>query len=107
MNLAMSELLNVPTGFPIEGKRLSQIKPDSAEFFECLHQQEEVIISEQTSVSLLITSHFGKENRLQPYIFNIHPFCNQEGELIGTIAEARQCHFFHSWTISRENLRKH
>ncbi len=38
MNLAMRKLLNIPTGGPIEGKRLSEIKPDSAEFFEGLHQ---------------------------------------------------------------------
>ncbi|WP_234813646.1 PAS domain-containing protein [Candidatus Williamhamiltonella defendens] len=97
MNHAMSELLNVPTGVPIERKRLSEIKPEWAGFFEGIKKQEERVIQKQTAVSLLITAHFGKETRLQPYIFDIHPFCNQEGELIGTIAQARQCQFFSPW----------
>ncbi|WP_174889406.1 helix-turn-helix transcriptional regulator [Candidatus Williamhamiltonella defendens] len=94
MNLAMRKLLNIPTGFPIEGKRLSEIKPDISEFFEGLHQQEERVIQKETSVSLLITAHFGKENRLQPYIFDIYPFFNETGQILGTMTEARQCQFF-------------
>ncbi|WP_174891657.1 helix-turn-helix transcriptional regulator, partial [Candidatus Williamhamiltonella defendens] len=42
----------------------------------------------------LITAHFGKENRLQPYIVDIHPFFDETGQLVGTLAEARQCQFF-------------
>jgi len=94
MNLAMSELLNVPKGVPVEGKRLSEIKPDISELFEGIKKQEERVIQKETAVSLLITAHFGKDNRLQPYIFDLHPFYNQEGELIGTIAQARQCPLF-------------
>ncbi|ATW30946.1 transcriptional regulator (plasmid) [Candidatus Williamhamiltonella defendens] len=94
MNLAMRELFNVPTGVPIEGKRLSEIKPDISEFFEGLHQQEERVIQKETSVSLLITAHFGKETRLQPTMVDIHPFFDETGQLVGTLAEARQCQFF-------------
>ncbi|ATW29697.1 transcriptional regulator [Candidatus Williamhamiltonella defendens] len=94
MNPAMAELLNIPTGVPVEGKGLSEIKPDGAEFFEGLHQQEERVIQRQTSVSLLITAHFGKENRLQPYMVDIHPFFDETGQLMGTLAQARQCPFF-------------
>jgi len=94
MNLAMRELLNLPTGVPIEGKRLSEIKTDISEFFEGIKKQEEKVIQKETSVSLLITAHFGKENHLQPYIIDIHPFFDETGELVGTMAEARQCLFF-------------
>ncbi|WP_339051338.1 PAS domain-containing protein [Candidatus Hamiltonella endosymbiont of Tuberolachnus salignus] len=94
MNPAMAELLNVPKGVPVEGKRLSEIKTDISEFFEGIHQQEERVIQKETAVSLLITANFGKENHLQPYIFDIHPFFDKTGQLIGTLAEARQCQFF-------------
>ncbi|WP_254592029.1 PAS domain-containing protein [Candidatus Williamhamiltonella defendens] len=83
MNHAMAKLLNVPTGVPVEGQGLSEIKPDISELFEGIKKQEERVIQKETAVSLLITGHFGK-NRLQPYIVDIHPFCNQEGELIGS-----------------------
>jgi len=94
MNLAMRELLNLPKGVPIEEKGLSEIKPDMKEFFEGISQQEKGVIQKETSVSLLITEHFGKDHRIQPCIFDIHPFFNQSGQLIGTMAEARQCQFF-------------
>jgi len=97
MNLAMAELLNVPTGALIEGKELSEIKPNISEFFEGIYQQEERVIQKETSVSLLITAHFGKENHLQPYIVDIHPFFDETGQLVGTLAEARQCLFFSPW----------
>jgi len=93
MNLAMRDFLNLPTGLPIEGKGLSDIKPEWAEFFEVIKKQEERVIQRQTSVSLLITA-LGKENRLQPYIFDIYPFFDETGQLMGTMAEARQCQFF-------------
>ncbi|ACQ67753.1 MAG: PAS and helix-turn-helix domain-containing protein [Candidatus Hamiltonella defensa (Ceratovacuna japonica)] len=94
MNPAMAELLNVPKGVPVEGKRLSEIKTDTSEFFEGIKKQEERVIQKETAVSLLITANFGKENRLQPYIFDIHPFFDETGQLVGTLAEARQCQFF-------------
>lgn len=94
MNLAMRELLNLPTGVPVEGKRLCEIKPELAGLFETLHQKETDIVQKQSVVSLLITAHFGKETRLQPYSFDIYPFFNETGQIMGTMTEARQCQFF-------------
>nr|WP_320410334.1 LuxR C-terminal-related transcriptional regulator [Candidatus Hamiltonella defensa] len=94
MNQAMYEFLNLPTGFLIEGKGLSEIKPDISEFFEDLSQKEEGVIKKETPVSLLITGHFGKEKILQPYIVDIHPFFDEVGHIMGTMAEARKCPFF-------------
>ncbi|EFL92807.1 putative transcriptional regulator, PAS and GerE domains (plasmid) [Candidatus Regiella insecticola LSR1] len=94
MNLAMRDFLNLPTGFPIEGKESSEIKPEKAGFFEGIYQKEEVVIQKETPVSLLITGHFGKDNQIQPYIVDIHPFFDETGQLMGTLAEARQCLFF-------------
>lgn len=73
--------------------------PDHGGFFEGIKKQEERVIQRRTSASLLITGHFGKENRLQPYIFDIHPFFNETGELIGTIAQARHCGFFFTFGL--------
>ncbi|ATW29796.1 transcriptional regulator [Candidatus Williamhamiltonella defendens] len=94
MNLAMSELLNVPPETLIEGQGLSEINPAHAGFFEGIKKQEERVMQRRTSTSLLITGHFGKEKCLQPYIFDIHPFFDETGQLIGTLAQARQCQFF-------------
>ncbi|ASX26901.1 helix-turn-helix transcriptional regulator [Candidatus Williamhamiltonella defendens] len=94
INLAMSELLNVSPGTLVEGQGLSEINPAHAGFFEGIKKQEERVMQRRTSASLLITGHFVKENRLQPYIFDIHPFFDETGQLIGTLAQARQCQFF-------------
>ncbi|AYB48216.1 transcriptional regulator [Candidatus Williamhamiltonella defendens] len=78
----------------LQNHKMPGVSADHFGFFEGIKKQEERVIQRRTSALLLITGHFGKENRLQPYIFDIHPFFNETGQLIGTLAQARHCGFF-------------
>ncbi|WP_074013457.1 PAS and helix-turn-helix domain-containing protein [Candidatus Sodalis sp. SoCistrobi] len=94
INPAMVELLDLPKAFNIEGKRITDIHHWMAIFLDEIYKHDKNVIDNKSSISLLITSAFGRKDIVQPYIFDIQPFFNDKGHVVGTIAEAKLCRFF-------------
>lgn len=93
-NSAMDELLNLPESFSIEGKIISDIPLLADDLWDELGKYEKNTINTGESKSILFTSKFGKNSKLQIYIFDITPFRIDRLEIVGVITEARPCHFF-------------
>lgn len=49
---------------------------------------------QNATISLLVSSTFGRKNTIQPCIFNVHPFFDDVGNVVGTMTEAKLCKFF-------------
>ncbi|OIV47854.1 hypothetical protein BK025_00985 [Sodalis sp. TME1] len=94
INLAMAELLDLPKDFNIEGKLITDIHHWMAIFLDEIYQHDKNVMDNKSTTSLLITSAFGCKNIIQPYIFDIQPFFNDKGSVVGTMAEAKLCKFF-------------
>lgn len=94
INPAMAELLDLPKGFNIEGKLITDILHWMAVFLEEIYRHDKIVMDNKATLSLLITSAFGRKNTVQPYIFDIQPFFDDNGYVVGTMAEAKLCKFF-------------
>ena len=94
VNPAMRELLDLPAGFTIEGKLITEFPNWMTVFLDDIYLYDHIVMAQSANVSLLITSTFGQYNKIQPYIFTIGPFFNGAGNVVGTIAEVKRCKFF-------------
>ncbi|CRL44459.1 Bacterial regulatory proteins, luxR family [Sodalis glossinidius str. 'morsitans'] len=94
INPAMAELLDLPKGFNIEGKLITDISHWMAVFLEEIYRHDKIVMDNRATLSLLITSAFGRKNTIQPYIFDVRPFFDDVGTIVGTITEAKPCKFF-------------
>jgi len=94
INKAMHELLDLPESFNILGKRLSETPHWSHVFSDEFCRYDEMAMLQNAPISLLVSSTFGRGNTIQPYIFDVHPFFDNVGNVLGTMTEARQCKFF-------------
>lgn len=90
----MGELLDLPESFNILGKKLSETPHWSHVFSDEFCRYDEMAMLQNAPISLLVSSTFGRGNTIQPYIFDVHPFFDDGGNVIGTMTEARQCKFF-------------
>ncbi|AHF79301.1 Transcriptional regulator, PAS and GerE domains (plasmid) [Sodalis praecaptivus] len=94
INPPMIELLNLAGSSHIEGKKLSEIPHWSSVFADELHGYYGKVMENKTTLSLLVTCAFGRESQIQTYIFKVQPFFDDDGNVIGSMAEARRCKFF-------------
>lgn len=94
INLAMRDLLDLPESFNILGKRLSETFHWLYVFADEFCRYDEMAMLQKSTISLLVSSTFGRENTIQPYIFDVCPFFNDMGHIVGTMTEARLCRFF-------------
>lgn len=94
VNQAMRDLLDLPESFNISGKLLSEIPHWSNVFADEFCRYDEISMLKNSTISLLVSSTFGRENTIQPYIFDVRPFFNDAGHVVGTMTEARLCKFF-------------
>lgn len=94
VNSAMRDLLDLSEGFEIEGKLTKELSHWMFVFFEDICSYDHTVMSKKTEVSFLITSAFGRENIIQPYIFDVRPFFDHDGNVVGTMTEVRRCMFF-------------
>ncbi|AHF75286.1 Putative transcriptional regulator, PAS and GerEdomains [Sodalis praecaptivus] len=94
INPAMFALLDLPASFSIEGKSLAQVPHWINVFEDEFKHYDKIVMEKSVSLSLVVTSAFGRENCIQPYIFDIKPFFDEQGNVVGTISEARPLLFF-------------
>ncbi|MEN3262486.1 LuxR C-terminal-related transcriptional regulator [Sodalis endosymbiont of Spalangia cameroni] len=94
VNPAMSELLDLSESFSIEGKLISEIPHWTVIFGDEIYEYDKMVMMKKSTFSFLMTSAFGRNNSIQPYIFDIRPFFDNEGNVVGTMAEATPCKFF-------------
>lgn len=94
VNQAMRDLLDLPESFKILGKLLSEIPHWSNVFADEFCRYDEMAMVKNSTISLLVSSIFGRKNTIQPYIFDVRPFFDNIGNVVGTMTEARPCKFF-------------
>lgn len=94
VNPAMRDLLDLPDSFNISGERLSDIPHWSYVFADEFCRCDEMAMAQKAQMSLLVTCAFFRYNKIQPCVFNIGPFFESAGKVVGTIAEVKPCKFF-------------
>lgn len=90
----MRDLLDLPESFNILGKRLSDTPHWSYVFADEFSRCDEMVMAQKAKMSLLVTCAFFRYNKIQPCVFNIGPFFDNAGKVVGTIAEVKPCKFF-------------
>lgn len=94
VNPSMRDLLDLADSFNILGKRLSETFHWLYVFADEFCRYDEMVMLQKSTISLLVTSTFGRENTIQPFIFDVRPFFDNVGNVVGTITESRLCKFF-------------
>lgn len=94
INPEMGKLLGLSPSFIIEGKLLAEVPHWLNVFDNEFKQYDKSVMDSGVSVTLLVTSVFGRDNDIKPYIFNIAPFFDDDGNIVGTLSEAKHCLFF-------------
>ncbi len=92
-NRAFREFLNIPAWFKIEGKRDEQLPTPVAKFASELKKQDLDAISSGQRVTLIKTHFFGREQKLQPYLYEKFPFYNENNECWGTVFYGKKLDF--------------
>lgn len=85
INQAMFDLLDLSESFNISGERLSDITHWSYIFADDFCRYDEMVMVKNFTISLLVSSTFGWENTIQPFIFDVRPFFDNFGNVVGTI----------------------
>ena len=84
VNAAYLELLNLPANFDITGKTFEDVSSNNAEFAKMLRKHEELVISKKRPYYSSEIGHFGKDQRLKPYIFERMPYFSGIDLVTGT-----------------------
>ncbi|WP_299493997.1 PAS domain-containing protein [uncultured Shewanella sp.] len=84
-NEAYLALLNLPKDFNIEGKKDCELPVATAEFAELFKQHDRKTEQQGKTVKSLEIHRFGKEQLIQPYIFNKTPLYYDNGTILGTL----------------------
>ncbi|WP_145589835.1 PAS domain-containing protein [Yersinia rochesterensis] len=90
-NTPFLELLNLPPKFRIKGLSQSELPHSSfAKISSQFKAQEQLAIITKKRVSSIEIHYFGREQKLQPYIFDKFPLLNREKECLGVIFHGKK-----------------
>ncbi|WP_339056714.1 helix-turn-helix transcriptional regulator [Candidatus Regiella endosymbiont of Tuberolachnus salignus] len=92
-NRAFREFLNIPARFKIEGKRDEQLPTPISEFAPELQKQDLDTINSGQRVTLIKTHFFGREKKLQPYLYEKFPLYDENNECVGTVFYGKKMDF--------------
>ncbi|WP_339056766.1 helix-turn-helix transcriptional regulator [Candidatus Regiella endosymbiont of Tuberolachnus salignus] len=92
-NRAFRKFLNIPDKFKIEGKSDDQLPTPVAEFAEELKKQDQETISSGQRVTIIKTHFFGREKKLQPYLYEKFPLYDENNECVGTVFYGKKMDF--------------
>ncbi|AWK15549.1 PAS domain-containing protein (plasmid) [Candidatus Fukatsuia symbiotica] len=92
-NRAFREFLNIPARFKIEGKRDEQLPTPLAEFASELKKQDQETIKSGQRVTLIKTHFFGREQKLEPYLYEKFPLYDEKNECVGTVFYGKKMDF--------------
>lgn len=94
-NIPFLELLNFPPKFSIKGLSDDELPHHSfVRFSSQFRKQEQLAAITKKRVSSIEVHYFGREQKLQPYIFDKFPLLNSEKECIGIIFHGKKMDFF-------------
>ncbi|WP_254052043.1 helix-turn-helix transcriptional regulator [Candidatus Fukatsuia symbiotica] len=89
-NRAFLDFLNVPQGFYVIGRRDDELPTCIAEFALIIQKLEREVIKSGQKITLIKTHFFGREQKLQPYLYETFPLHNKRNKCIGTVFYGRK-----------------
>ncbi|WP_145559708.1 PAS domain-containing protein [Yersinia mollaretii] len=93
-NTPYLELLNFPQKFRIQGLSDSELPhPSFAKFSYQFREQDQLAAITKKRVSSIELHYFGREQKLQAYLFDKFPFLNNQKECLGIIFHGRKMDF--------------
>ncbi|HDL8287097.1 TPA: PAS domain-containing protein [Yersinia enterocolitica] len=96
-NNPFMELLNFPPEFCIKGLLDDELPhPSFAKFSSQFREQELLAAITKKRVSSIEMHYFGREQKLQPYLFDKFPLLNSKKECLGIIFHGKKMDFFTS-----------
>ncbi|WP_342221642.1 helix-turn-helix transcriptional regulator [Candidatus Fukatsuia endosymbiont of Tuberolachnus salignus] len=89
-NRAFLDFLNVPQGFDVIGRRDDELPTCILEFTLIIQKLEREVIKSGQKITLIKTHFFGREQKLQPYLYETFPLHNKRNKCIGTVFYGRK-----------------
>ncbi|AWK13938.1 transcriptional regulator [Candidatus Fukatsuia symbiotica] len=89
-NRAFFDFLNLPQGFDVVGRRDDELPTCIAEFALIIEKLEREVIKSGQKITLIKTHFFGREQKLQPYLYETFPLNNKRNKCIGTVFYGRK-----------------
>ncbi len=89
-NRAFFDFYNVPQGFDVIGRRDDELPTCIAEFSLITQKLEREVIKSGQKITLIKTHFFGREQKMQPYLYETFPLYNKRKKCIGTVFYGRK-----------------
>ncbi|AWK13285.1 PAS domain-containing protein [Candidatus Fukatsuia symbiotica] len=89
-NRAFFDFLNLPQGFDVIGRRDDELPTCITEFALIIQKLGKEVIKSGQKITLIKTHFFGREQKLQPYLYETFPLHNKRNKCIGTVFYGRK-----------------